>query len=45
KLLEEGLLSYETHETVIRLAPPLVITKAQLDEALAILRKVLASAF
>lgn len=41
KLLEEGLLSYETHDTVIRLAPPLVIAKEQLDKALGILRKVL----
>jgi ornithine--oxo-acid transaminase len=41
KLLAEGLLSYETHQTVIRLAPPLVITKEQLDEAIRILKKVL----
>jgi ornithine--oxo-acid transaminase len=41
KLLEEGLLSYETHDTVIRLAPPLVITKGQVDEALTILKKIL----
>ncbi|KAF5283805.1 hypothetical protein FQR65_LT13721 [Abscondita terminalis] len=41
QLLEHGLLSYETHDTVIRLAPPLVISKGQLDEALAILKKVL----
>lgn len=41
QLLEHGLLSYETHDTVIRLAPPLVISKRQLDEALAILKKVL----
>lgn len=41
KLLDEGLLSYETHDTVIRLAPPLVITKEQLDEAIQILKKVL----
>ena len=41
QLLEHGLLSYETHDTVIRLAPPLVISKEQLDEALAILKKVL----
>lgn len=34
KLLELGVLSKETHETVVRLAPPLVITKEQLDEAL-----------
>ncbi len=43
QLLEHGLLSYETHDTVIRLAPPLVISKEQLDEALAILKKVLLS--
>lgn len=41
QLLEHGLLSYETHGTVIRLAPPLVISKEQLDEALSILKKVL----
>lgn len=41
QLLEQGLLSYETHDTVIRLAPPLVISKEQLDEALSILKKVL----
>lgn len=41
QLLAHGLLSYETHDTVIRLAPPLVISKEQLDEALAILKKVL----
>jgi ornithine--oxo-acid transaminase len=41
QLLEHGLLSYETHDTVIRLAPPLVISKQQLDEALILLKKVL----
>lgn len=41
QLLEHGLLSYETHDTVIRLAPPLVISNEQLDEALTILKKVL----
>jgi ornithine--oxo-acid transaminase len=30
-LLERGVLCKETHETVIRLAPPLVIEKADLD--------------
>ena len=40
QLMEKGLLSKETHETVIRFAPPLVITKAQIDEALAIIREV-----
>ncbi len=34
KLLELGVLSKETHETVVRLAPPLIITKKQLDEVL-----------
>ena len=41
RLLEKGVVSKETHDVVIRLAPPLVITKAQLDEALSILRTVL----
>ena len=31
KLMELGVLTKETHETVIRLAPPLVISKEQLD--------------
>lgn len=30
-LMENGVLSKETHETVARFAPPLVITKAELD--------------
>jgi ornithine--oxo-acid transaminase len=34
KLKEEGLLCKETHENVIRFAPPLIITKEQLDWAL-----------
>ncbi|HSW92938.1 MAG TPA: ornithine--oxo-acid transaminase [Gammaproteobacteria bacterium] len=33
RLLKHGLLSKETHQTVIRFAPPLVITKEQIDEA------------
>ncbi|MGW9856863.1 ornithine--oxo-acid transaminase [Staphylococcus hominis] len=33
-LKEKGLLCKETHDTVIRFAPPLVITKEELDEAL-----------
>lgn len=41
QLMTHGLLSKETHETVIRFAPPLVITKEQIDEALSIIRKVL----
>jgi ornithine--oxo-acid transaminase len=31
RLLAKGVLSKETHDTVVRLAPPLVITKADLD--------------
>jgi len=34
RLVEAGVLSKETHETVIRLAPPLVIAKEDLDWAL-----------
>jgi ornithine--oxo-acid transaminase len=41
QLMEAGLLSKETHDTVIRLAPPLIITKAEIDEALGIIRDVL----
>jgi ornithine--oxo-acid transaminase len=33
-LLEKGVLSKETHETVVRLAPPLVITRDDLDLAI-----------
>ncbi len=34
RLAAHGVLSKETHETVIRFAPPLVITREQLDDAL-----------
>lgn len=37
----EGLLCKETHEHVIRIAPPLVITEEQIDWAVARLEKVL----
>jgi ornithine--oxo-acid transaminase len=40
-LMERGLLSKETHDTVVRLAPPLVIEKAELDWAVMQLREVL----
>ena len=39
-LKEEGLLCKETHDTVIRFAPPLVITKEELDLALEKIRHV-----
>jgi ornithine--oxo-acid transaminase len=41
KLKEEGLLCKETHETVIRFAPPLVISKEDLDWAIGKVKKVL----
>jgi len=33
-LMDEGILAKETHETVIRFAPPLTITKAEIDWAI-----------
>lgn len=41
KLLPHGLLTKETHKTVIRFAPPLIITKEQIDTAIKALRQVL----
>jgi len=41
KLKEEGLLCKETHETVIRFAPPLVISQEDLDWAIGKVKKVL----
>ena len=41
-LMDRGLLSKETHETVVRLAPPLVIEKQEIDWALQQIREVLA---
>lgn len=38
---EEGLLAKPTHGDIIRFAPPLVITEAQLMECVAIIRKVI----
>jgi ornithine--oxo-acid transaminase len=39
KLRDNGLLAKPTHSYIIRLAPPLVITKQQLDECIEIIRK------
>lgn len=39
EMMERGLLSKETHATVARLAPPLIVTKEQIDEALTIIRQ------
>ena len=41
--MRDGLLCKETHEHVIRLAPPLMITKEELDWALERVERVLAS--
>ncbi|WP_025782947.1 ornithine--oxo-acid transaminase [Sporosarcina sp. D27] len=43
KLKELGLLCKETHDTVIRFAPPLVITKEELDWALEKIKSVFAN--
>ena len=42
-LKQEGLLCKETHENVIRLAPPLVISKEEIDWAFDKVKKVLES--
>ena len=41
RLMAKGVLSKETHDTVVRLAPPLVIARHDLDEALDRLEEVL----
>ena len=43
KLMEAGVLSKETHHTVVRLVPPLIIKKEEIDEAVEIINKVLLS--
>ena len=42
KLMELGILAKETHDQVIRLAPPLVITREEADWALERIARVLA---
>jgi len=41
-LMNEGLLCKETHESVVRFAPPLVIEREEIDWAMERIRKVLA---
>ncbi|MBO0960512.1 ornithine--oxo-acid transaminase [Neobacillus sp. MM2021_6] len=41
QLKEEGLLCKETHDTVIRFAPPLIISKEEIDWAIEKIKKVL----
>lgn len=40
-LMQEGILCKETHDFVLRLSPPLIITKRQIDFAFAKIKKVL----
>jgi ornithine--oxo-acid transaminase len=42
RLMAEGVLCKETHDHIIRIAPPLTITKDELDIGIAALKKVLA---
>lgn len=41
RLLAHGILTKETHATVIRLVPPLIITKEQIDVAVQAIKQVL----
>lgn len=43
RLRDEGILAKDTHSNTIRIAPPLVITKAQIDDALEVFESVLGS--
>ncbi len=43
RLMKEGILCKETHDTVIRFAPPLVITKKEIDWACKRIKKVIHS--
>jgi ornithine--oxo-acid transaminase len=40
-LMDRGLLSKETHDTVVRLAPPLIIGKTEIDWAITQIREVM----
>ena len=40
-LMHQGVLTKETHHTVIRFAPPLIITSSQIDDALELVRRAL----
>jgi ornithine--oxo-acid transaminase len=43
KLAENGLLAKPTHTHIIRFAPPLVITREQLEECVGIIEKTIKS--
>jgi ornithine--oxo-acid transaminase len=40
-LKDKGILCKETHDWIIRFAPPLIITKKEIDSALEVIRNVL----
>ena len=44
RLADKGVLAKDTHGSTIRLAPPLVVTEAEIDQAVAALAAVLAGA-
>ena len=39
--MNRGILTKETHETVVRLAPPLIVEKEEIDWAVGQIREVL----
>lgn len=43
KLMQKGILAKETHETVIRLAPPLVVTREELEWAASVIETIVQS--
>ncbi|MCA8940905.1 MAG: aminotransferase class III-fold pyridoxal phosphate-dependent enzyme, partial [Planctomycetes bacterium] len=43
RMADNGLLAKPTHDEIIRLAPPLVITRQEVDQALEIIAQTLAS--
>ena len=43
-MLSRGFIINRTHETVLRFLPPYVITQSQIDDAIAALDEVLATA-
>lgn len=44
QLMTRGVLTKDTHATVIRLTPPLIVTKNQIDQVIKIIREVLTAA-
>lgn len=44
KLLKEGVMTKDTHGTVVRLAPPLIITHEQIDHVVSAIGRVLSEA-